>query len=127
MDCRIAIRLDLIVCSLNGNILSHERRYYVTSLDPDKVSAGDLLRLIRGHWQIENSLHFVKDRWWDEDRHHTRRPGLACAFASMTNAAVSVLRILAENFTVLRACAESVQWNPAPIVAALGFTSLEKQ
>ena len=49
------IRLDTIVYSPRGNILTQERHYYVTSLSPDIISAHGLLRLIRNHWQIENS------------------------------------------------------------------------
>jgi len=56
--------------------------------------AGELHAYIRGHWQVENCLHFIKDRWWDEDRHYTKRPGLAESFASLTNAALSVLRLI---------------------------------
>ena len=42
--------------------------YFITSIDPSDVKLADLQKLVRDHWLIENSLHFVKDRWWDEDR-----------------------------------------------------------
>lgn len=57
-----------------------QTRYFATSLDPG--SAGGLLRLIRGHWCVENNLRYEKDRWRDEDRHSCRRPGLAQRFAT---------------------------------------------
>lgn len=119
--CQIAIRLDFLRRSSAGEILFHERRYYVTSLDPSQVSLFDLLRWIRGHWQVENSLHFVKDRWWDEDRHWTKRPGLGAVFASLTNAAVSVLRLLPGEERILRARTEQIQWNPTAALNSLGF------
>ena len=50
--CEIAIRLDFLRLSPTEEILYQERRYFVTSLDPDLVSACDLLRLIRSHWQM---------------------------------------------------------------------------
>jgi predicted transposase YbfD/YdcC len=65
------------VRSAAGEILSDESRYFVTSLDPASVTSSELQSYIRGHWQVENCLHFIKDRWWDEDRHYTKRPGLA--------------------------------------------------
>ncbi|MCL2744364.1 MAG: hypothetical protein FWE67_10985 [Planctomycetaceae bacterium] len=34
------------------------------------------LELATGHWQVENRLHLVKDRWWDEDKHALFRPGV---------------------------------------------------
>lgn len=119
--CQIAIRLDTIVYSPHGNILTQERHYYVTSLSPDIISAHGLLRLIRNHWQIENSLHFVKDRWWDEDRHWMTRAGLATVFAALTNAALSALRLMPDRDPILRAAADSIKWSPAPVVTALGF------
>jgi len=50
------------VRSTEGEILSRESRYFVTSIDPASVTASELQFHIRGHWQIENCLHFVKDR-----------------------------------------------------------------
>jgi hypothetical protein len=105
----------------NGKLLSLESRYFASSLNPDLVTASELQSYIRGHWQVENCLHFVKDRWWDEDRHHTRRPGLAESFATLTNAALSVLRLIHCPNRPLRATAELIQWAPATVLAQLGF------
>lgn len=41
---------------------SHDIRYFLTSLDPGTVEPRDLQKLVRDHWQVETSLHFVKDR-----------------------------------------------------------------
>ena len=119
--CRIAMRLDRFHRSTTGEILFYERRYFVTSLDPSQVSTLDLMRLIRGHWQIENCLHFVKDRWWDEDRHFLKRPGLAAVFAALTNAAISTLRMLPNPEPILRAETEKFQWNPTNTLKTFGF------
>lgn len=115
------MRVDRELRSADGALLSRESRYFVTSLDPESVTASDLQGYIRGHWQVENCLHFVKDRWWDEDRHYTKRPGLAEAFASLTNAALAVLRLIHPPGSPLRATAESIQWRPASILSRLGF------
>lgn len=42
VGCQIAIRLDHLHRSANGEILFHERRFYITSLDPSNVSVWDL-------------------------------------------------------------------------------------
>jgi hypothetical protein len=70
-----------------------ETRYFACSVDPRAVTPLDLLAWVRGHWSVENSLHFVKDRWWDEDRHFLSRPGLAERWAVLTNAALAILRV----------------------------------
>ena len=108
--------MDREVRSAEGALLLHESRYFVTSLDPSTVTSAELHAYIRGHWQVENCLHFIKDRWWDEDRHYTKRPGPAESFASLTNAALSVLRLIHP-----RATAESVQRHPLSVLHRLGF------
>lgn len=45
-----------------------EVQYGITSLPPEVADAARLLELKRGHWQIENSLHYVKDVTLGEDR-----------------------------------------------------------
>ncbi|HBO45690.1 MAG TPA: hypothetical protein DD670_17540 [Planctomycetaceae bacterium] len=76
---------------------------------------------IRGHWQVENCLHFIEDRWWDEDRHYTKRPGLAESFAALTNAALSVLRLIHPPNRPLRATDELIQSAPASALPKFGF------
>ena len=111
--CRIALRVDREVRSADDQVMSHDVRYFVTSLDPDQVTAAELLQHVRHHWRVENGLHFVKDRWWDEDRHHTRRPGLAACLAAINNAAVSIHHLRSDPHLPVRAAADIIAWNPA--------------
>jgi len=106
------VRVDRHTRGSDGTA-SVETRYFATSLDPAAVSAAQLLRLVRGHWAVENSLHFEKDRWWDEDRHVCRRPGLAERFTTLLTAAVSVLRALNPGAPgePLRAQADALNWD----------------
>ena len=90
---RALVRVDRQTRSRDGAV-TVQSRYFATSLDPSGVSAVGLLRLIRGHWCVENNLHYQKDRWWDEDRHVCRRKGLAQRFTTLASAAVSVLQVL---------------------------------
>lgn len=111
--CRIALRVDRELRRADGQIVLHDTRYYVSSFDPDKVTAADLLQHVRRHWRIENGLHFIKDRWWDEDRHHTRRPGLSACLAALNNAALSIHRLASDPRLPVRAAADHIAWNPA--------------
>lgn len=90
-----------------------ETRYFACGLDPARVTPGRLLGLIRGHWQVENSLHYEKDRWWDEDRHVCRRPGLAAGFTTLLSAALTALRAtgcaVAEGS--MRGAADALSWD----------------
>jgi len=89
----LILRVDLDV-SASGASVRHETRHFVTSLSADEVSPGRLLRLVRGHWCVENGLHFLKDRWWDEDRQWSTRAGLAERLAMLRDAALTALRVL---------------------------------
>lgn len=42
----------------------HERHFYLSSLN---CSASEFAKVIRGHWSIENQLHWVKDVTLNED------------------------------------------------------------
>jgi hypothetical protein len=94
-------------------VVTVQTRYFATSLDPSGVSAVGLLRLIRGHWCVENNLHYEKDRWWDEDRHTCRRPGLAERFTTLLSAAVSALSVLKPGTPnePLKARADALNWD----------------
>lgn len=96
----------------DGKIISHDIRYFIASLDPAQVTADDLLGYVRYHWRVE-SMHFIKDRWWDEDRHHTRRPGLSALLAALNNAAISIHRLRSPRDAPIRASADYVKYSPA--------------
>ena len=51
-----------------------ERWYLLTSMSSRQCGPEDLLRLVRNYWSIENSLHHVKDRSWDEAMHTLSLP-----------------------------------------------------
>jgi predicted transposase YbfD/YdcC len=71
-----------------------ETRYFVASLDADQASPKRLMGAVRGHWGVENRLHFLKDRWWDEDRQWSTRPGLAERLATLRDGALAALRLI---------------------------------
>jgi Transposase DDE domain len=87
------LRVDWDV-SVAGAPDRRETRYFIASLSADEVSPEQLLRWVRGHWCVENGLHFIKDRWWDEDRQWSTRPGLAERLAMLRDAALTALNVL---------------------------------
>lgn len=70
-------------------VTSTERRYYLSSLHK---SAGDLLAIIRSHWQIENSLHWILDVIFDEDRHRARKDHAPANLAMLRQLALNLLK-----------------------------------
>ena len=73
--------------------VSRERWYLLTNLSSRRCGPEELLRVFRNHWSVENSLHHVKDRSWDEDVHTLRRPGLGEVFATLVNTGLNTLRL----------------------------------
>ena len=60
-----------VECHVTGKKRAEQHRevvYGVTNLGPDRADPARLLHWVRGHWQIENKLHRVRDVTSDEDR-----------------------------------------------------------
>jgi predicted transposase YbfD/YdcC len=73
-------------------VVSREVTYGITSLGPKQASAEELERLWRGHWVIENKVHYVRDETMGEDRGQMRRGNAAQALAALRNGLLSLLR-----------------------------------
>jgi predicted transposase YbfD/YdcC len=56
------------------------------------VTPAELLRIVRAHWTIENSLHWVLDVTLDEDLARSRRDNSAKNLASLRRLVMNVLR-----------------------------------
>ena len=69
-----------------------EVTYAVTSLPPARADARALLGHLRGHWGIENKVHYVRDVTFDEDRSQTRTGAAPQARAACRNLAMALLR-----------------------------------
>ena len=63
--------------------------YYISSLS---VSAPRLLSLTRGHWNIENNLHWVLDIAFREDDCRVRKDNASLNFAVLRHMALNLLK-----------------------------------
>ncbi len=72
-----------------GETASIERRYFISSL---AASAKEVLRCVRGHWGIENSLHWVLDVAFREDACRTRTGNAPENLATLRHIAVNLLK-----------------------------------
>lgn len=71
----------------NGNT-SLERRYYLSSLS---LKAQELAHIVRGHWTIENQLHWVLDVQFDEDDSRIRKDNAPENLAIIRQIALNLL------------------------------------
>jgi len=68
---------------------STERRYFITSLEPDAEKIGGT---VRSHWAIENSLHWVLDVVFGEDRSRARQRNAAANLSSVRRFALNLIK-----------------------------------
>ena len=66
-----------------------QRRYYLSSLG---VNVEKFARAVRGHWAVENGLHWVLDVVCGEDQSRARTGHAAENLAATRRLAVSLLR-----------------------------------
>ena len=72
---------------------STETVYAVTSLTATDASPAELADIIRGHWAIEDRLHWVRDVDYDEDRSQVRTGNGPRVMAALRSLAISILRL----------------------------------
>lgn len=78
---------------LKGNKRSTETSYAVTSLAITQATHAQLAVIIRGHWGIEDRLHWVRDMDFDEDRSQIRTASGPRVMASLRNLVITILRL----------------------------------
>jgi hypothetical protein len=112
------------VCRLERHVhvkgkITREVAYAVTSLPPDAASPQRLLALWRGHWGIENRVHWVRDVTFDEDRCQVRTGAAPQVLAALRNITISLLRL-----DQRRNIAASLRRNAAHPAEALALVGL---
>ena len=97
-------------------------RYYITNL-PVTVGAARVADLVRGHWGVENSLHWVLDDTFQEDRCRLRTGHAARNMAALRRVALNFLTLMQQYFwpkMSIRRLRKMMARNPArlePIMA----------
>jgi len=67
--------------------------YAITDLAAWQAPPADLAAWIRGHWSIENRLHYVRDVTYAEDHSQVRTDNAPRTMASLRNLALRALRL----------------------------------
>lgn len=93
-------------------------RYAITSLGP-AADAAALLASARGHWAIENRLHWVRDVTFGEDACRVRTGAAPQVLAGLRNAAIALLR--GAGWTNIAAALRHCAWQPGAALALLGL------
>ena len=90
----VVFRIERVRTKLDGSSPTREITYGLTDIPGTSAkAAAKLQKLVRGHWTIENKLHWVRDVTYDEDRSQVRKGNGPRAMASLRNTAISLLRL----------------------------------
>ena len=96
-----------------------EWAYAITSLTPERADAARLLEIWRGHWGIENRLHWVRDVVFGEDQSQVRTGSAPQLLAALRNLVIGMLRL--GGVKNIAAALRHYGWKPWETLTLLGL------
>jgi predicted transposase YbfD/YdcC len=103
----------------SGGQRTVERRYYLSSL-PSGVET--FARAVRGHWGVENKLHWVLDVCFREDQSRARTGYAAENLATLRRLALNLLRREKTKKRGIKGKQLNASWNHAYLLRLLGVS-----
>lgn len=95
-----------------------ERRYYLSSLPAD---APRFAAAVRGHWEIENCVHWVLDVQLGEDRCAVRQQHAAQNLSALRVLCLNLLRQDRQRQCGIRTKQKAASWDHSYLQSLLGF------
>ena len=99
-----------------GDKIETERRSYISSR---ALSAADFAEAVRGHWGIENSLHWTLDVTFNEDLSRLRTGHGAKNMAVVRHFALNLVRQASDKRSIKRR-RKRAAWDPQYLMEILG-------
>lgn len=87
----LAQAFEIVRITQKGRDISREERYGITSGPASQLSARRLMGVVRGHWGIENGLHYRRDVTLHEDDSQVRMGQAPQVLAGLNNAVCGLL------------------------------------
>ena len=88
------------------------------TLDPARI-----LKAIRSHWAIENSLHWVLDMSFNEDYSRIRKENAPHIMAIFRHVALNLLRVAKKDRQSLKALRKMCAWDELTLASVLSHSS----
>ena len=105
---------------INGRA-SLERRYYISSRQADAERLG---LAVRGHWGVENRLHWLLDVAYGEDQSRMREGNAAENFSILRRITLNLIRLDKPRKTGVKNCRLKAGWDNAYMEKLLGMQAL---
>jgi len=91
----------------------------ITSLSSREAAPEHLAGYVRGHWSIENKIHWVRDVTFREDASQIRTASRFWVMATLRNLAIGLIR--QAGYTRVAATIRKIRNNPHLLLAILGL------
>lgn len=86
-------KIERRVTNKKTGLTATEVSFGISSLSAQQADAKRLAAIVRGHWGIENRLHWVRDTIFGEDRCRVRSGRAPQVLAAIRNLAIGLLRL----------------------------------
>ena len=93
--------------------------HLICSLPVDQARPEQIAAWTRGHWDIENRLHWIRDMVFDEDRHQLRTRNGPQIMAALRNLAISLIRLFHGPHTPIAATTRAMARHPQRAIRLL--------
>jgi predicted transposase YbfD/YdcC len=117
---RQVFRLEREVLHNKSGKQTFEIVYGITSLPRLLANAKQLNELIRGHWTIENRVHYVRDVTMGEDASQVRVGNIPQVMVAFRNVALTLLRC--EGYQNIAKARRYFAANPKQALKLIGIT-----
>ena len=103
-----------------ANKKTTEDRYYISSLTADAKKSG---HIIRSHWGIENSLHWVLDMSFGEDQSRIRKGNGPENMSIIRHCAINLIRKYKTKRQSIKGLRKQAAWDNNILKGILSYTS----
>ena len=93
--------------------------FIITSLDAREAAPAHIAGYVRGHWTIENKVHYVRDVTYREDASRVRTGPRPRIMATLRNLAIGLIR--QAGYTKIAATIRKIKHDTALLIAILGL------
>ena len=95
--------------------------FVITSLDAREAAPEHIAGYVRGHWTIENKVHWVRDVTFREDSSQVRTGPKPRIMATLRNLAIGLIR--QAGYTKIAATIRQIRYDTALLLSILGLST----
>jgi predicted transposase YbfD/YdcC len=95
--------------------------FIITSLDAREAAPAHIAGYVRGHWTIENKVHWVRDVTFREDASRVRTGPKPRIMATLRNLAIGLIR--QAGYTRIAATIRRIKYDTALLLSILGLSN----